>query len=184
VPEFILDRVASGDPAAVAECLGRYSPLVWSLARRFCTNHADSEDAVQEIFIDLWRHAARFDPGVGSETTYVAMIARRRLIDRYRKRQRQPDAGPLPAGSDFADVQSKNSLELREEADRVQQHLQQLRPAERTVLEMSLNEGLSQMEIVAATSLPLGTVKTHARRGLKKLREMLAESDSADANSS
>ena len=56
--------------------------LVWSLARKFLRSHADAEDAVQEIFVDVWRSAARFDPAIASETTFVAMIARRRLIDR------------------------------------------------------------------------------------------------------
>src|ERR1043165_482447 len=88
-PELaLLARVAGGDPRAVRDCIARYGGLVWSIARRF--EGADAEDAVQEIFLDLWKSAARFDPQIASEPAFVAMIARRRLIDRRRTRRRRP----------------------------------------------------------------------------------------------
>ena len=86
MPSTILQSVADGNAAAVDECLGKYGGLVWSLARRLCPRHEDAEDAVQEIFVEIWRNAAKFDPEIASEATYVTMIARRRLIDRYRRR--------------------------------------------------------------------------------------------------
>src|SRR5215813_5986353 len=88
-PELaLLARVASGDRGAVRDCIARYGGLVWSIARRF--EGADAEDAVQEIFLDLWKSAARFDPRIASESAFVAMITRRRLIDRRRTRRRRP----------------------------------------------------------------------------------------------
>ena len=86
----ILQRIADGDKTAVQECLDTYSGLVWSLARRLIGFSDEAEDAVQEIFIDVWKNAARFDEAQASETTFIAMIARRRLIDRIRRIQRQP----------------------------------------------------------------------------------------------
>ena len=83
--DSILQRVAAGDTEAVAACIDRFGGLVWSLARRFLDRPTEAEDAVQEIFIELWKSASRFDPSIASETTFVAMIARRRLIDRQRK---------------------------------------------------------------------------------------------------
>ena len=77
-----LQRVADGDGDAIKICIDAYGSIVWSLARRMTTNNEEAEDAVQEIFIDLWKSAERFDPQQGSEVTFVAMIARRRLIDR------------------------------------------------------------------------------------------------------
>ena len=77
----VLPRVATGESAAVAECLNRYGNLVWSLARRSCPDVQAAEDAVQDIFLKLWTVADRFDPEIASESTFVAMIARRRLID-------------------------------------------------------------------------------------------------------
>jgi RNA polymerase sigma-70 factor (ECF subfamily) len=96
VPDSILVRIAQGDRAAVRDCLDRHGGLVWSLARRLCPDPADLEDAVQEIFIDLWSAARRYDPAVAAESTFVAMIARRRLIDRRRRAARGPDHRPLP----------------------------------------------------------------------------------------
>src|SRR3954470_11204914 len=91
----LLGRVAAGDQQAVRECLARYGGLVWSIARRFEGN--DAEDAVQEIFLDLWRSAPRFDPQLSSEPAFVAMLARRRLIDRRRMRQRRPTTETIAA---------------------------------------------------------------------------------------
>src|SRR5215813_10857739 len=97
----LLARVAGGDPGAVRDCLARYGGLVWSIARRF--EGGDAEDAVQEIFLDLWRSAARFDPQIASEPAFVAMIARRRLIDRRRTRQRRPITEAIAADPPAAD---------------------------------------------------------------------------------
>jgi RNA polymerase sigma-70 factor (ECF subfamily) len=166
--------VAAGDSAAVEECLQKYGGLVWSLARRFCANHADAEDAVQEIFIEVWRTAGRFDPGVGSEGTYITMIARRRLIDRYRRDTRKPNITSIQEDAVGAGPRHVDQTEISEEAARARRSMQKLRPEERQVLELSINGGLSQSQIAEATNLPLGTVKTHARRGLIRLRELLS----------
>ena len=83
--ESILERIAAGDANAVQECMDLYGNLVWSLARRFTRSAAEAEDAVQEVFLDVWKSAARFDAKRASEKTFVAMIARRRLIDLLRR---------------------------------------------------------------------------------------------------
>ena len=155
------------------ECLQKYGGLVWSVARKLCPNHADAEDAVQEVFIEVWRHADRFDPQVASEATYITMIARRRLIDRFRRRSRQPDTASIQEEMVESTSRHEEQTEIEEEAARARRHLQQLRPQQRQVLELSITHGLSQSQIAEATNLPLGTVKTHARRGLLRLRELL-----------
>ncbi len=155
------------------ECLQHYGGLVWSLARRLCPNHADAEDAVQEVFIEVWRKAGRFNPSIASEATYITMIARRRLIDRYRRRSRDLDTSPIADDVATAPEHHVDQADLRDEADRARRHMEQLRPEERRVLELSINHGMSQSQIAETTEMPLGTVKTHARRGLIRLREML-----------
>ena len=88
----LLQRIAKGDASAVQECMETYGNLVWSLARRYSESAADAEDATQEIFLDIWKSAGRFDPERGKETTFIATIARRRLIDRVRAAgRRHPD---------------------------------------------------------------------------------------------
>jgi RNA polymerase sigma-70 factor (ECF subfamily) len=128
---------------------------------------------VQEIFVEIWRNAEKFDPEVASEATYIAMIARRRLIDRYRRRARELDTSPLTEELVTTDAEHERQIELREQAERARQTMQLLRPEERTVLELSINDGMSQSQVAEAMNLPLGTVKTHARRGMIRLRELL-----------
>jgi len=171
--ESILGRIAAGEARAVEECLQRYRGLVWSLARRLSADFADAEDAVQEVFIELWRNASRFDASVASEATFVTMVARRRLIDRRRKRSRGLDTVPLGDDPLPAPADSTDALEIDEEAARVRQAMRQLRPEEQQVMRLSFEQGLSQGEIASLVNLPLGTVKTHARRGLVRLRNLL-----------
>ena len=169
----VLRRVAQGDENAVRETMDRFGGLVWSLARRLCPTHEDAEDAVQEVFVEIWRNAGKFDPQISSEATYITMIARRRIIDRYRRGSRDRETTPLQQGLIAPDVRHERWTEIREEATRARELMRQLRSEERQVLELSIHHGLSQSQIAEATNLPLGTVKTHARRGLIRLRELL-----------
>lgn len=171
--QAILNRIAAGDKAAVQECLDAFGGLIWSLARRMCPNTNDAEDAVQEIFIDIWKNAERFDALQASETTFVAMIARRRLIDRLRKTQRQPNVDSLedilaePAGN------NDRQIEICAEANEAAKAMKNLRPEQRQVLYLSIVQGYSHQEIADVLQMPLGTVKTHARRGVLQVREFL-----------
>ncbi len=171
----LLERVASGDERAVQECMDRYGGLVWSICRRLCRNVDDAEDAVQEVFIDLWSSAARFDSRVAAEQTFVAMIARRRVIDRWRKKRREPQIETLGAIHDPAAPITVDQIEIRDEASRVQQMMTRLRPEQQQVLDLSIFQGLSHSDISRQLDIPLGTIKTHARRGLMQVREMLGE---------
>ena len=182
VEPTLLKRIASGDPLAVEGCITKYRGLVWSIARQFTHNHADAEDAVQEVFIELWRHAERFDPTMAAESTFVSLVARRRLIDRQRRRARRPGTHSLAVEPAVAVPSEAERLETAEEGHRARGLLTQLRPEQRQVLELSFDGGMSQQEIAEATRLPLGTVKTHTRRGLMRLRQLL-ETSSAEASS-
>jgi RNA polymerase sigma-70 factor (ECF subfamily) len=173
-PASILERVAQGDPSAPAECIDRFSGLVWSLARRLCASASDAEDAVQEIFIDVWKSAGRFDPSIASETTFVAMIARRRLIDRGRRRMRRPEVPQI--AETLADGAARiDRTEAHEQQGIAQRAFAQLRPEQQQVLQLAIHHGCSHEQIATATGMPLGTVKTHARRGLIKIRQILAD---------
>ncbi len=155
------------------DCLDTYGGLVWSLARRMLPNIDEAEDAVQDIFIDIWKNAERFDENQASETTFVAMISRRRLIDRVRKSQRQVSADSL---DDILVEPSNNfhkNLQINVEAQQAAKELTKLRPEQRQVLQLSIYQGLSHQEISSLTGMPVGTVKTHARRGLLQIRESL-----------
>lgn len=169
----LLKRIAAGDGGAVRECIDRYGGLVWSLARRMSPAPAEAEDAVQEIFLDLWRSAARFDPGISSEVTFVAMIARRRLLDRRRTRRRTPETSSLADEPTPVEHAGAARMEACAEAGLAASALAQLRPEQRLVLVLSACHGLSHEEIASTVNMPLGTVKAHARRGLLRVRELL-----------
>ncbi len=170
-PPSTLEGIARGDRGAVGRCIDLHGPLVWALARRRCPNASDAEDLVQEVFIDLWKNADRFDPTVASEVTFVAMIARRRLIDRDRRRRARPEPAPLPEG--LAARRPPSPIEQAEDVARAAEALAGLGADQRRVLGLALRDGLTYRQIAEGTGLPLGTVKTHARRGLIRLRELL-----------
>lgn len=179
----LLQQIAAGNAAAVEEFLRRHGNTVWGLARRFCRNADDAEDATQEILVEVWKSAGRYDPAYGSELTFVMTIARRRLIDRARRLGRRPEIDLLEASEQIAAADQGDRVELGDEVRRAQEALQQLRPEQREVLEQALTLGRTHQEISAAIGIPLGTVKSHARRGLIKLREMLGVSVDAGAES-
>ena len=169
-----LQRIAAGDPDAPRECIARHGPLVWGLARRESLGcHADAEDLVQEIFIELWAHAGRFDPAIAAETTFVAMIARRRLLDRRRRLGRTPEGVPLLDDLPALDREAASEVDLRDEAAAARRALDDLGIDQRRVLLMAIDGGLTYDQIARQTGMPLGTVKTHARRALIRLRERL-----------
>lgn len=171
----LLQRVAQGDASAVNAVVQRYGGLVWSIARRLSPGAEDAEDAVQEVFIDVWKNASRFDPALGSETTFISMICRRRCIDRLRARGRRPQPEALPVVDLPSQTDEQREIEIRDEAASVSRYLDELRPAQRKVLELSIYRGLSHSSISEQLEMPLGTVKTHVRRALIRIRELIAQ---------
>lgn len=183
VPGPILPKVADGNTEAMGQCIEAYGSLVWTLARRRLANRQDVEEVVQDIFLELWRVAGRYDPQRTAESTFVTMVARRRIIDCQRKLGRRPasatwetdsvDTGIPVARSETGELK----LVRAEEATQARSLLEKLRPEEKRVLELAFDEGLAQAEIAKRTAMPLGTVKSHARRGLMRLRDWMASSN-------
>lgn len=182
VSDSVLQRIASGDQSAVDDCMSQYGNLVWSMALRLTTSRTDAEDATQEIFVDLWRNASRFDSSKASEAGFIAMIARRRLIDMRRRQGRQPITEELVTTGPAATAASL-SASSADEAVQIAavEAMEQLRPEQKAVLQYSVFQGMSHDEIANKTGMPLGTVKTHARRGLIRLRELLDSTSEVQA---
>jgi RNA polymerase sigma-70 factor (ECF subfamily) len=170
--DLVLTRIAQGDSRALRECIDQFGSLVWSIARRLTRTRADAEDAVQEIFTDLWRSANRFDPSQGSEKVFIATIARRRLIDRLRRATAQGTTESID-DIDTLTWSDPGSAETCAEAQAAARAVLQLRPEQRQVLELGLLQGLSHAEIADALKMPLGTVKTMMRRGLIQVRQLM-----------
>jgi RNA polymerase sigma-70 factor, ECF subfamily len=169
--ENLLPRIARGDASAVQLCLQRYGGLVYSLVRRLAGTSPDAEDAVQEIFIEVWKRADRFDPATSSEVTFISMISRRKLIDRYRKTRTRVTTETL-LESPSVDA-GTTQLDLDDELAPVRKLLAQLPEEQHRVLLLAVCDGFSHQEVSDQTGLPLGTVKTYIRRGLMFLRDHL-----------
>lgn len=166
----LLARLAARDSRAMPEVIDRFGGLLWSLALR--SSHGmreDAEDAVQEILMDLWRHADRYDATRGSELHFVSMLARRRLTDRFRGRV--PEALPLEYADQAVDDPALVHADWELDFRRLLPGLAQLRPEERGVIEMGYAQGLSQSEIAESTGMPVGTVKSLMRRGMIRLSQ-------------
>jgi RNA polymerase sigma factor (sigma-70 family) len=170
----VLARIAAGDATAVEDCLKMYGGLVWSIVKRLTKDHAEAEDAVQEIFIDLWQVAKKYDPDVASESTFITMIARRRLIDRFRKNKASRNTSSLDVREvEMAALPELNRVELADESAKAAACFQKLTGNSQKVLRLSIHHGRSHSEIAEKLSLPLGSVKSFARRGLVQLRECM-----------
>lgn len=172
--ESVLAKVARREPESLNCCIELYGNLVWSLARRYSPSQADAEDAVQEIFLEIWQKAERFNPTLSAETTFVTMIARRRLIDRYRKQSRLVET--TSSESDFdeqPELTVSASAELIDEAAKATRCLDSLVSNQRDILRKSIHEGKSHSQISTELQMPLGSVKSFARRGLIQLRQCM-----------
>jgi RNA polymerase sigma-70 factor (ECF subfamily) len=165
--EALLQRLTGGDPAALGEFYDLYAGLVNGLALRILRNTAEAEDVVQEVFVQVWRQAERYDPGRGSAEAWLCTIARSRALDRLRRRasRREEPGDALPAGA--------SERPRTEEALAVREALESLSSDQRSALELAYYEGLTQSEIADRLGQPLGTVKTRIRTAMIRLRDVL-----------
>ncbi|MEM8722936.1 MAG: sigma-70 family RNA polymerase sigma factor [Cyanobacteria bacterium P01_G01_bin.39] len=175
--EAVFASFIKGDITALGILYDRYGLLVYRLIYRMLGNAQEAEDLTQEIFLSL-QVKAKFDPQRGSFYTYLMMLTRSRTIDRLRSKRSQGGfwRNLSKLVTSMEQLESDNPLEIvaiKERAVLVKQALQYLSANQRQVLELSYYEGLSQTEIAQHLNIPLGTVKTHSRRGLLQLRKNL-----------
>lgn len=169
----ILQRIAENDKNAAVELINSYGNFVYSLAKKFTYTHEDAEDATQEIFLELWKHAGRYDPQKSSEIGFIALIAKRKLIDSYRKIKSLPKFEDSEIVIDKLSVETEGALFVRLDFQKALKTLNQLQPEQKELIFLSFYEGLSHPAIAEAVNKPLGTVKSHIRRGLQIIRQDL-----------
>ncbi len=169
--------MAAGDDGALAELYDRHARLLYSLALRIVREATDAEDVLQEAFSQVWRQASRFDTSRGTVVGWLVTVTRSRALDRLRRRRARPEAPDGDqAATEMADPSEGIDLQLvtTEQAERVRVALAALSDDQRVPLELAYYEGLSQSEIAATLSVPLGTIKTRMRQALRRLRDSLA----------
>jgi len=177
-PENLMSRVATGDQRAFDAVYDQMAPSVYGVVRRVLRDPAQSEEVTQEVFIEIWRHAGRFDRDRASAQTWALMIAHRRAVDRVRSEQASRDRGERLARQASAEPVPTPADAMAEQVDRVRtaDALATLSDTQREVIELAYYDGLTQIEIADRLRIPLGTVKTRARDGLTRLRRRMGRS--------
>jgi len=164
----LLSAVRSGDEHAMAQLYERYSSIVYSVALRVLGDTGAAEDTLQEVFMQLWRSPAVFDPSRGSLAGWLAVIARNRAIDSLRKRRPETDITEIVVSIE-PDLAS--GAEWNRVLEKIRSTLTGMPSLQRSALEMAFFEGLTHTEIAEKTGEPLGTIKTRIRAGLVTLRK-------------
>lgn len=171
----LLVRVAGGDQRAFEELYGLVSGPVFGLVRRVVRDAAQAEEVAQEALLELWRSAARFDPGRGSALAWVLTLAHRRAVDRVRsaraageREQREALRASAPAFD-----QVTEEVEAGLEREWVRRCLDGLTALQRQSVTLAYYDGYTYREVAERLSLPLGTVKTRMRDALTRLRQCL-----------
>ncbi len=176
----LLPQIAAGDTSAVDRFVDRYSGLIWSIARRMTRSMHDAEDAVQEIFLELWKSAGAYCADRGSEVTFVAIISRRKLVDRIRQQATTAQVTELDVSMPLSQLSAgQEAVDVADEVTKVRHCFELLTHNTRTVLQLILHDGLSHQEVSKWLSMPLGSVKSFARRGLLTLRDCVSRPRSA-----
>jgi RNA polymerase sigma-70 factor (ECF subfamily) len=162
-------RFALGDAAALRDAYDRHGSVVYAIALRCLGRHHDAEDVTQQVFVRAWRGRATFDPSRGPLGAWLVGITRRQVAERlahrvreHRTADRVGRAGDPPDSLEVSD-QVVDAVVVADELDR-------LAPPVRAVLRLAFFDDLTHQQIAAVTGLPLGTVKSHLRRGLERLR--------------
>ena len=175
----LLERIASGDGAALRTLYDQHARAVFSLAVRILRSQQDAEDLVQEVFVQAWRRAIRYDPDRGTVAAWLLVQTRSRAIDQLRSRRARPvgtDAEGVLAQQREPSAGADVEVVRLEQADALRRALDGLPHPQRAALELAYYEGLTHVEIAAQLEEPLGTVKTRIRQGLLRLRDALTTS--------
>jgi RNA polymerase sigma-70 factor, ECF subfamily len=172
--EELLERVQAQNLGALEALYDRHAGQALALARRIVSDGDAAEEVVQDAFLALWRRSATYDTAAGRVRPWLLSIVRNRAIDEIRSAKRRRGMASLdeawmkPSDSDvFRDV--ARGLER----ERIIQALAELPPEQRDVIDKAYFEGLTYAEVAERGSIPLGTVKSRARLGLGRLRELL-----------
>jgi RNA polymerase sigma-70 factor (ECF subfamily) len=172
----LLARVARGDQPAFEAVYDQLAGPVYGVIRRILRDPAQSEEVTQEVLLQVWRTAARFDPAVGSAATWVMTIAHRRAVDRVRSAaaaaEREQKSAEAPAPRD----EVADAVEASLDRERVRRCLDGLTPVQRESITLAYYGGHSYRQVAELLTVTLGAIKTRIRDGLIRMRDCLGVS--------
>lgn len=170
----LMQRIAQADQAALSTLYQRYGGIIYSLALRVLQNSGLAEEVTQDVFLEVWNRPQIWDPGKGRLSSWMLTICRYTAIDRLRKDQRRPESSTTPL-EDMAELLSTiapTDDTLWQDGQMLRTFMSQLPSEQAEVIELAFYQGLTHSELAEALHLPLGTIKTRVRLGLKKLRSL------------
>lgn len=174
----LMQRIAGGDDAALKVLFERFGSLIYRMAFQAVPTRGEAEDAVQEIFVRLWRTAGRYDPSRAALVTWVILISRRQLVDRMRRTRARikPAALDEATGLSVADAQPPpQSSENEERMAALMKRIDSLPELQKTVIKRAYLGGQTLRQIGEELNTPLGTIKSALSRALMRLRERTNE---------
>jgi len=174
-PDALLSLVATGDQRAFASLYDLMAPRVLGLVRRVLRDHAQSEEVAQEIFLEIWQNAPRFDASKGTAVTWIMTMTHRRAVDRVRSAQSSKDRDTRIGIRDFAPDYDNvaETVEVHLEHERVQRAMARLTDLQRQAVTLAYFNGYSHTEVAELLHIPVGTIKTRLRDGMIRLRDEL-----------
>jgi RNA polymerase sigma-70 factor (ECF subfamily) len=171
----LLTLVAQGDQVAFGQLYDQMAPRVLGLVRRLLRDHAQSEEVTQEIFLEIWQSATRYDSSRGGASTWIMTMTHRRAVDRVRasqsSRDRDTKIGIRDYDPDYDNV--SDTVQVRIEHERVEKAMLRLTELQRQAVSLAYYGGYSHSEVAKLLSVPIGTVKTRLRDGMIRLRDEL-----------
>jgi RNA polymerase sigma-70 factor (ECF subfamily) len=176
VDAALAQRLLRQDVRAFEQLYDRHSRIVYGLVLRILQQAGTAEEVVQDIFLQLWRNASRYDSSRGPFLPWLLTLARNRALDHLRlkserQRRREDQTEELPPAIALPDYEA--GLDQMRRATRVRELMSALQPQQRRAIELAYFEGMSHSEIAEKLQEPLGTVKSWIRNGLLKLKEGL-----------
>jgi len=177
----LFGQIAGKDAGALAELYDRYSARLYGLALKILKDRTLTEDVIQDLFMYVWQQAGRFDDQRGHPVVWLMVLCRNRCIDKLRshlkkaQRQSEIDEKTLMTAATDESENPLHNVHLKEVSQNVKGALAALPEEQRDPIEMAYFEGMSQTEISATLDVPLGTIKTRVRLGMKKLRDLIKE---------
>lgn len=170
----LVATVARGDQQAYAELYDQLSAVIYGVCRRVLRDPSEAEEVAQEVLLEVWRSASRYDPGRGGVRSWVVTIAHSRAVDRVRSSERRKAretavALPEPPAVDVVSEAAISAFEVR----RVRRAVAELSDTQRESVRLAFYGGHTHSEVAALLDVPLGTVKTRIRDGLTRLRQHL-----------
>jgi len=179
VPDSVLvERMVAGDEGALAALYDRYSGMLFAMLVRTLRDPQAAEEILQDLFLQLWRGAARFDATRGSLPAWLMVIGRNRALSRLRTREHREipeDIEAFPANAVPSSVNLEDDAERSLLMEKLRTAMATLPAEQREAVELAYFEGMTQTEIAARTGSPLGTVKSRVRSAMQSLKQAFDE---------